>query len=142
MFILAQSRVYYSGLQVRPVAGWHPIEQNSWQWTTKTFSVDVVLPLERHVSRFTLAAIIPQQLELSCSIGERQIGRATYGQPGQNEFRCELPLFALHEPVLRLDFSVRNSYVLPGEDKRELGICIPLLDEASSETNRIPFRIE
>ncbi|MGA2148984.1 MAG: class I SAM-dependent methyltransferase [Bryobacteraceae bacterium] len=145
-FVLIQSRVFYPGLAARPAQGWHQPEDGGWRWTAKAFSLDVVLPLERPVVSFVLHASIPEAViaasgavTIGCAISGAHIGDATYSTSGPIEFRCDLPPFALHDPQLRLDFSVLSSFAAPEEDRRELGLRVPFAD--SPDTGHIPFSV-
>ena len=113
LYVLLKSRVRYPELQVRPFCGWHAQEQDSWRWTAKQFSLEVVLPLETPLSSFVLSARIPEQvlasvrpLALSCQIRGELVGAMNCATPGPIEFHGSLPPFALHEPRLRIDFNV------------------------------------
>lgn len=148
MFVLLKSRVHYPKLQVRPLHGWYRRDpgEDSWQWTGKCFALEVVLPLETAVSEFALSAIIPdaalidgESVILSCWINRELVGSSTYEAAGPIEFKGRLPVFALHEPILRLDFAVNRSVFAP-PDPRELGVCIPL-DTSQNNTHGIPFRV-
>jgi tRNA (mo5U34)-methyltransferase len=131
MFVLLKSRVHFPELHVRPADGWHAPE-GSFRWTAKSFALEVVLPLEKPFSGFSLSIFVPRQivragqpLSLSCRIRDQLVGTAEYAASGFYEFEGELPPFALHEPVLRLDFTVESEFVSDESDGRELGICIP-----------------
>jgi len=148
MFVLLKSRVRYPELQVRPLDGWYEPEQDSWRWTAKRFSLEVVLPLEQPVMGFSLSINVPegvaedtQSITVSCSIRGERVGSATYEAPGPVEFTGKFPPFAAHEPILRLEFCVNSSFGVPSGDLRELGICVPLLDFTQKNTHRIPFRV-
>jgi len=143
MFVLLKSRVHFPDLHVRLAAGWHPME-GAFRWTAKKFALEVVLPLEKPFSGFALSIFVPRQvvqagrIVFSCKIRDQVVGTAEYGAGGCYEFSGELPPFALHEPVLRLDFTVESEFVSDESDGRELGICV--LADASCEGG-IGFRL-
>jgi hypothetical protein len=144
MFVLLKSRVNFPELHVRLQEGWYPLE-GSFRWTAKSFGLEVVLPLEKPFSGFSLSVFVPRQtvqagrtVRLSCSIRDRVVGAAEYAAGGFYEFVGELPPFALHEPILRLDFSVESEFVSDESDGRELGICVPA---DSSREDGIGFRL-
>jgi len=148
MFVLAQSRVFYPALSVRPLSGWYAPEEDRWQWTAKRFGLGVVLPLEVHITKLILDVVIPEPVAacgpvtLSCTFNGQVVGQQSYTEAGQAEFRGELPVSALHEPVLQLDFDVESAYLPPPGDTRDLGLCVPLLDNPQKEVSRIPIRVE
>ena len=144
MFVLLKSRVHFPELHVRPVDGWHAPE-GSFRWTAKSFALEVVLPLQKPFSGFSVSIFVPRQIvqaeqaiSLSCRIRDQVVGTAGYSTSGFYEFEGELPPFALHEPVLRLDFTVESEFVSDESDGRELGVCIPA--DASVE-NGLGFRL-
>ena len=143
MFVLLKSRVHFPDLHVRLAEGWHPME-GAFRWTAKKFALEVVLPLEKPFSGFALSIFVPRQvvqagrIVFSCKIRDQVVGTAEYGAGGFYEFSGELPPFALHEPVLRLDFTVESEFVSDESDGRELGICV--LADASCEGG-ISFRL-
>jgi hypothetical protein len=143
VFVLLKSRVRFPELEVRLLEGWHRVEQN-YRWTAKTFSMQVVLPLETPLTSFSLRVVIPpsilgdeETLGLSCRIKDQQVGAARYDRPGSQLFCGALPPFALHEPILTLRFSVEGVFLPPSDDIRELGVCIPLTEP----DQRIDFRV-
>jgi len=144
VFVLLKSRVHFPTLEVRLLRGWHDIEQN-FRWTAKAFSVEVILPLETPLSGFSLPILAPpaifhgnRPLDISCRIKDQLVGIARYNQAGSYAFRGELPPFALHEPILRLDFEVQSDISAPAGDIRELGVCVPV---TGSEENGIHFQV-
>ncbi|MGD0299245.1 MAG: hypothetical protein ABSE86_19240 [Bryobacteraceae bacterium] len=144
MFVLLKSRVHFPELHVRLAEGWHPLE-GAFRWTAKKFALEVVLPLEQPFAGFTLSVFVPRQVvqagqpvSLSCRIRDQLVGTAEYATSGFYEFEGELPPFALHEPMLRLDFTVESAFVSDEGDGRELGICVPA--DASGE-GAIGFRL-
>jgi len=136
VFLLLQSRVSNPGLLVRRGAGWYDAEGLAFAWTAKLFTLFVVLPLERHVSKFSLDVYIPNavlpSLSLEAYIGSELCGHAEYSEEGVQPFHGKLPLFALHQPRLTIEFRVTSS--LEHAD-RELGICVPL------ENGEVPLRV-
>jgi len=127
MFVLLKSRVHFPGLDLRLGDGWYPIEE-SIRWTSTHFALEIVLPLEQPFSGFTLSVFVPRGIvpaRLSCKIRGEEVGKAEYAEGGLSEFQGELPPFALHEPSLRLDFTVQNNFTPNDIETRPLGICIP-----------------
>lgn len=144
MFVLLKSRVHFPNLEVRLGGGWYALEA-SFHWTGKHFSLEVVLPLEKPFTGFLLPVFVPPALmtagrpvSLSCRIRDQIVGRSQYAEAGAFEFFGELPAFALHEPVLKLDFTVDSDFSPGASDPRELGICVPV--NPADERN-IDFRL-
>jgi hypothetical protein len=144
MFVLLKSRVHFPDLDVRLLEGWHPVEQ-AFRWTKKAFSIEIVLPLERSLTSFSLPVIVPDALimkarwiGLSCTINGSLVGSSRYDRPGTHVFEGILPEFSLHEPVLKLSFEVHSDFEAPLGDERQLGVCVPI---GSSKRNPIDFQV-
>lgn len=135
VFVLVKSRKRHNGLHVRLLEGWHAVEQNAFHWTAKHFVLEVTPP--DRACEFALRFAVPDVLfrsgpvRVSCRISEQPAGTMTCEAPGLQEFRGRFPFEAV---TYRLEFDVESSFD-PAGDSRELGICIPLLDQ------RIPFRV-
>lgn len=146
MLLLLQSRVHCPDLQVRRSKGWFPPERESWCWTTGSFSIEIVLPLERQVSSFAFKFYVPevavaneQTVALSCSVKGEACGSLISDQPGTATLLGVLPSFALHEPILTLQFEVASREFLG--DSRELGVCVELLAREISGGKELPFDV-
>lgn len=135
MFVIARSRPRRPELYVRPLEGWHGVENEAWRWTAKRFSLDVVLPASEAAHEFALRFTAPEgvaPLGLRCLIAGREAGSITCASPCTTEFRG---LFPPHEPGGRmtLEFHVESSFAAAG-DARELGVIVPVAEG-------LPFRI-
>jgi tRNA (mo5U34)-methyltransferase len=136
VFLLLQSRVSFPGLQVHTGIGWHDAEDQTFRWTAKRFTLEVVLPLERQFSGFQLALYIPAavlpDLQVSADINGEPCGTRGYGEEGAAVFRGTFPPVALHHPILTIGFTVQSAFK---GDGRDLGICVPL--EAGKPSLRV-----
>lgn len=131
IFVLLKSRVHFPNLGIRLLNGWHRVEGN-YRWTAKAFAIEVVLPLETPLSGFSLRVLVPPAIlkggsviGLSCRIKGQMVGTARYDRAGFHLFSGALPPFALHEPILTLQFYVDSGFSSPSGDLRELGLCVP-----------------
>lgn len=136
VFLLLQSRVSFPGLQARPIEGWYGAEGNDFCWTAKRFTLQIVLPLERHFTGFSLPLYIPEavlpSITVAAYIGQEQCAETTFTTEGVQQLRGVLPPTALHDPDLTIAFRVTSTLNHPD---RELGICVPL------ENGSIPLRV-
>lgn len=146
IFALLRSRVRFPELHVRPLDGWHEVEEESRRWTAKRFGLEVLLPAGEPAREFALRFAIPEDVSaragavtLECRIGGKTAGTIRCEAPGVVEFRGVFPPGSQDGPST-LEFEVRSPYAHP-EDRRELGVVVPLLDPAHVNTARIPFRI-
>jgi tRNA (mo5U34)-methyltransferase len=146
MFVLAKSRQRHSELSVRPLDGWHHIEDGRWRWVAKQFGLEVILhpgePATEFALRFTVpeAVVASGPLRLSCEVNSIPAGSLSCHRPETLEFRGRFPQ-ASESGVFTLHFSAESDYVPPPGDSRQLGVIIPLVDSSNPKTNRIPFRI-
>ena len=148
MFLLLKSRLRHPELDVRPLDGWYPAENDAWCWTAKQFSLQVALPEAERTSEFALRMTVPEaalaaspRVRVSCRVDGLPAGSMVCEIADSIEFRGRFPETTLRGATVRLDFLVESSFDgVPG-DKRELGIIIPLLDASHRNTQRIPFRI-
>ena len=132
VFMLLRSRYRYSYLQVRPLYGWHQVEDDSWRWTTKKFGIEVVLPNGYAPREFALRFNVPEavlsqvtQVTLRCLISGGNAGSMTCDSPGPVEFRGRFP-DRLEFQTIVLAFEVESTFQ-PRGDSRELGVMVPLL---------------
>jgi SAM-dependent methyltransferase len=140
-FIIAKSRTRHPELRLRLLDGWHNVEDGAFRWTAKRFSFEVTLP--EPSSEFALRFSVPDAVSrsgpvrIACASSGQPVGAITCDSPGTLEFRGRFSSAAL---IHRLDFTVESGFAAPG-DARDLGLCIPLLDESQRHLQRIPFRI-
>ena len=145
LIVIVKSRTRHPGLHVRLLEGWHATERatehDAFRWTAKRFAMEVTLPERAH--EFALRFSVTEALcgsgavRVSCAISGHPAGSITCESPGTIEFRGRFPFETITH---RLDFTVESEFQPPG-DMRELGICIPLLEDSPRHTERIPFRI-
>ncbi|MGH9558653.1 MAG: hypothetical protein ACRD30_05385, partial [Bryobacteraceae bacterium] len=147
MFVLLKSRVRHPELSVRPLHGWHPIEDGAWRWTAKNFGIEVAPPLDGALSEFALRVTAPEGLfavqdrvRLSCIADGEPAGAITFIKPETLEFRGRFPK-PMDRRAIRLDFFVESEYTPGGGDARELGVIVPLLDPSPGNAHRLPFRV-
>jgi tRNA (mo5U34)-methyltransferase len=140
-FVLMRSRTRQPGSYVRPLEGWHTSDNDAFCWTSKRFSLEVLLP---HSAReFALRFFLPDAviksgpLRILCSISGQPAGSITVDSPIALEFRGRFPFEATS---YRVDFQVESNFHAPG-DLRELGICVPLLKPRRQDGRSIPFRV-
>jgi 2-polyprenyl-3-methyl-5-hydroxy-6-metoxy-1,4-benzoquinol methylase len=145
-FLLLRSRARHPELLVRPLAGWHGVE-DGWRWTAKRFSLEVALPTAQSTAEFALRFTVPDvvlasgaPVRLFCRCGNALLGSISCDAPETIEFRGRFPRETPPGAVLRLEFEVESSYQAPG-DARDLGVIVPLAAAAQRNTERIPFRI-
>jgi hypothetical protein len=113
--------------------GFYGIEQNSWRWTGRKFSVALRPPpgssQKGAVLNVQLAIPDPvinqlKAVSLSGNVGTAPLSPESYTQTGQYTYTRDVPPSALTGESVRIDFQLDKS-IPPGDvDKRELGIIV------------------
>lgn len=128
--MLSTVRMNDSKAGVQLLSGFYSIENDSWRWTGRRFSVLLRTPLaaaQRGATlsfSFTVPDIVIQKLRnitLTASINGMTLSSADYNKAGPFVFSTEVPASLLPAETVKIDFALDKS--LPPEiDKRELGI--------------------
>ena len=143
IFMLLRSRTRHPELWVRPLGGWHEIE-NGWRWTARVFAIEVVLP-PAPTAEFALRFTIPEvviaagaPVVMTCRCEGALAGSISCDQAETIEFRGRFPENTPPGSVLRLEFEVESAFA-PAGDERELGVIVPVIEAAN--LHGIPFRV-
>ena len=141
LFLLVKSRMRQPSVCVRTLEGWYGAENSAVRWTSKRFALEATLA--EPASAFALYFSVPEDVHgsgpvrISCTISGQPAGEIICEPPETLEFRgC----FPFEGRTFRLDFTVESKLQRAGHG-RELGICVPLLDELQIYTERLPFRV-
>lgn len=115
---------------VQLLSGFYSIENNSWRWTGRRFSVLLRTPpgaAQRGATvtlMFTVPDIVVQKLKnitITAFINGTTLTSAEYNAAGPYVFSADVPASLLTAESVKVDFALDKS--LPPEiDKRELGI--------------------
>ncbi len=142
--MLLRSRTRHPELWVRPLEGWHHVE-NGWRWTARRFALEVVLPAEQSTSEFALRFTVPEvvlaaraPVLMSCRNNGALLGSISCNAVETIEFRGRFPQATPPGAKLRLDFEVESEF-RPSGDTRDLGVIVPVIEARNTEG--IPFRI-
>ena len=116
------------------VKGFWGIEDNSWRWTAKDFSVDLSAPLhsEQRGAQLVMKLAVPDpviqklnSVQLSASIDGFKADPQTFTKPGQYTYTRDVPAEKMHETApVRIDFSLDHAIPADANDHRELGIIV------------------
>jgi hypothetical protein len=126
-------RTSEAGQEPQLLNGFYGIENNSWRWTARQFSVLLHAPIASAQSgaRLNLAFTIPdvaiahaKSLTLSASIEGTQLPPETYNKSGQYEYKRDVPASAFSKDAVRIQFSLDNAIPPAGAERRELGIIV------------------
>lgn len=112
------------------VSGFYPLENGSWRWTGKKFSVLLRTPstAAQQGADLTFAFNVPDTIiqnlktvALSASANGTLLKSAEYKAAGAYVFTADVPANLLSSDTTRVDFALDKS-LPPAVDKRELGI--------------------
>jgi len=112
-------------------SGFYGVEQNSWRWTKREFSVTLGAPAGAALNGAVLRARLtaPQQLidklgdiTLSASVNGQQLPPETYSAAGTYTYTRDVPGSLLAASPVKVDFQLDKVMPPAGADLRELGI--------------------
>jgi len=111
------------------ITGFYPIEENSWRWVKRSFSVGLKPPenARRNGGRLTVHLYLPMEeirdagaVTLSASVDGKSIGRQVFAEAGRFDFVQDLSAEDLDTNILPVQFRFDKS-IPPGlGEKREL----------------------
>jgi hypothetical protein len=113
------------------VSGFYAIENNSWRWTAKDFTVTLRPPAGSAVQGATLifALSIPQatvdklkSITLSAFVNGTALAPETYARGGQYEYKRAVPPTLMKGRSARVEFHLDKSMPPADGDARELGV--------------------
>ena len=114
---------------VQLLAGFYDVEQGTWRWTKKAFSValkpppplpDETVTLEL---RFTVPEVSIRQLQtltLSATVNGVPVGAETFDKPGDYTFTKPVPAEALDQKIAKVEFRLDNAIAAGEIETREL----------------------
>lgn len=111
--------------------GWHGVEQGSWRWTQKQFSVALKPPGGGQPAtlqlKFSLPDVLIQRLQsitLSATVNGTPLPPQTYQQAGAQVYTQSVPGAALVGEAVRVDFTLDKALAPSDADHRELGVVV------------------
>jgi hypothetical protein len=118
---------------VQLVRGFHGLENDSWRWTMKNFTVALRPPAGSAQSgahlelKLTIPAAIFDKLgpvTVNARVGAIELAPETYSQAGEATYARDIPASALGGDAVSLDFSVDKAIPPSDQDARELAIIV------------------
>ncbi len=115
------------------VKGFYNVEDNSWRWTGKDFSVDLSPPLhsDQKGAQLVLRLAVPDaviqklsSVQLAATIDGYKLDPQTFTKGGQYTYTREVPANKLKGDVVRVDFSLDHALPPGATDIRELGVIV------------------
>ena len=141
-FCLLESRVCQR-YSVKLLEGWHDLEQNSFRWTKKRFSIEVRCPSSAAFStlRFDFRTTIPGPVTLAANVNGVPIPPSTFSAEGEHSYR--IPISAYSQPNLPIQVDFTTDQILhAANDERELAILVPFWKEGRDGADpTLPFQL-
>ena len=109
------------------------IEQNSWRWTARQFSVVLRPPFgaAQRGARLELALTVPKvvtdklkTVSLSATVDGHTLPPESYTQDGQFVYKRDLPPDLVSAESVRIDFQLDKAIPPTAGDQRELGVVV------------------
>jgi hypothetical protein len=113
------------------IAGFFDIEQGSWRWTGKKFSVVLAIPENVAQKKISLVfkmavpeAVIRQlkSVTLTATVNGVALAPETYRRPGEYVFTREVDAKALGGASAQIEFNLDKALAAGANDSRELGL--------------------
>ena len=111
--------------------GFHGVEQGSWRWTEKQFSVALKPPAPGKPATLQLKLSLPdvlikrlQSITLSATVNGVALPSETYTEAGAHVYAQSVPANALTGESVRVDFSLDKALGPDDSDRRELGVVV------------------
>jgi len=135
---LLVSRVFDPLAEVEFAAGWHALEEGSWRWTERRFSVNVRIPRALRSARLELQFVLPEAvwthtgpITLRAAANGQMLPPETYESPGEYRFERPIPSGLLTLGSLEVVFELDKSLAPSARDARELGIVVSRVEMRS-----------
>ncbi|MGP8243473.1 MAG: hypothetical protein ACLQVN_03020 [Bryobacteraceae bacterium] len=118
-------------LEPQLVSGFYSVENNSWRWTAKQFSVLLRAPaaaVERGAVlsfEFSLPEQVIQKvhsLTLNASVEGKPLPPESYTKSGLYTFKRDIPAGSINGESVRIDFALDKAMPPAGAERRELGV--------------------
>lgn len=141
-FCLLESRVYRR-YAVTLLDGWHALEQNSFRWTERRFSIELRQAPSAGFSalRFDFRLTGPRPMTLAARINGSPVPPSTFATEGEHSYTIPL---SSHNPMsapIRIDFAA-DRCLSGGNDQRELALLVPFWREGLEGPDPIlPFQL-
>jgi hypothetical protein len=115
------------------IAGFHQVEEKTWRWTAREFSL--VLRPPRGAAelgaalqvQITVPPVVIEKLtniRLSASIGGTVLTPQTYTKPGEYVYQADVPAALLKGGAVKVEFTLDKAIPSGAADERELGIIV------------------
>jgi SAM-dependent methyltransferase len=119
--------------------GWHPMENDSWRWTERVFSIRLQGPIPGPIPKgdpiLRFRFLLPQDIlavtgpvQLKATIEEETLKTATFAVAGEHTYETPLPSSLLGTTDVRIKFELDKCWGPTDVDQRELGLLVAFWD--------------
>jgi hypothetical protein len=118
---------------VQLVRGFHALENDSWRWTMKSFTVTLRPPAGSAAAgaQLELKLVIPEAIVkqlgpivVGARVNNADLAPETYSKAGDYTYTRDVPSSALHGDAVTFDFSADKGIPPSDKDSRELAIIV------------------
>jgi hypothetical protein len=128
-FILAKSRISGPPRGFRLRQGWHQLEDNSWRWTERIFSMELDASASRQPATLRFMFQLPEvvfaqtpALTLAVRLNGTPLASGIYSMPGEHEYIAAVP--PSDAEVSIVEFELSHAIAPSDLDRRELGLLV------------------
>ena len=142
-FCLLESR-YCPRYSIQLLEGWHPLEQNSFRWTERRFSIQIRRPhlIRFSTLRFDFRLTMPGPVTLSAKVNGTATAPATFSTAGEQSYSIELPGAAMKARSIRVDFEASTCLAAGALDERELALLVAFWQPGADNPDPLlPFQL-
>jgi len=134
-FCLLESR-HCPRFSVQLLAGWHELENGTFRWTERRFSILLKRPPLLRLSRFRFdfRLTIPDRVTLASRVNGIPVHEATFAGEGEHAYTIELPPEALRASPIRIDFEADRCVPAAAFDERELALLVSFWNPGAQES--------
>lgn len=147
-YCLLESRVC-ARYSVKLLDGWHPLEQSSFRWTARNFSVELRKAPAFNVSKLRFKFHLPSEaiaargpITLTASVNGTAAPPATFASEGDHSLTVDLQPKISERKPLKIDFVVDKCLPAGQLDGRELGVIVPFWRQGIDAADPlVPFEL-
>jgi SAM-dependent methyltransferase len=142
-FCLLESR-HCPRYSIQLLDGWHDLEQDSYRWTKRTFSVLVKRPhlFEPSTARFRFRLTVEDVVNVNVSVNGAAHAAHQFTGKTEHCFEVDLTGRPVQAAPIRLDFST-NARVKAGGDERELALLVAFRESVEERADeRFAFEVQ
>jgi SAM-dependent methyltransferase len=129
--LIRNQRMTDPGLTAGLLKGWHQLEENSWRWTERRFSVEIQVPESHTFSMLELHFVYPDPLKqliesirIQAKIDDTALPEAEYSTAGPHIYRTPIPRRLLRKSSVLVQFELSRAIPPDDVDRRERGLIV------------------